>query len=1725
MANRTDIEELLLQSLRDYDSSLDLTTNSAFYRQVVLPVLDAVGDDPLSTDPELFVKDRLEKEYPLLDVGPGSGMGDLIAKPAALMVGALREQILRVRQQRSVSRPDLLTDADADDLMANWFVDRRQGSKSAVVARVFYANPKYVSVTSVNRFFTASGLNFFPIASQSVTSEQMAMQRVGELYYADISLISEAAGLQYSIEPGDLVGATGIGAYTRVTNLASSTPGGDREDNSELILRARRSLTERSLTNARAHYARLTSIFGGIQQLQVTGYNDPEMQRDIISGSGEGKVYASGKSFVFGTYLVFIPGFEHRGDAEELFVAAGFTLDLHYGRLLYGLSAPQRHERFTVEDVIFQMRDVAPQISNIMVLRIDAAPTPTTTALGGMPGFLPAVGTVITGPGKLTISGIPGGVLRDGLEVDDNEVHIGGHYDVWVRPTQGNSASISLDTLTDEDPLLAGATLRTLGASVTPNVVESTDITLDWVELGVLAGMHLAIDQGVDQGTYRILAVTELQLVLDTDLSSTDSGLNFRVIDELTVDLVEPKDLKIPYGEEVLGVSAETVIGSNLLVLDVNLLAYSVVVGDTIRLLDGDDAGDYIIQGFDSAGGGNTPIVDRPMSDSASGLSYQVFTAFEGIQRPMVRIPPEGMGLLDSSSQPTGITVPYALPVEARAGQTFSGAEALGTGELGFTVPGVGLAFAAAEDACPSDLDTYIANIGAVLDESVRARLLNNQNLYSECLGCDGYIFCVTIDSDGWLINYDLPKAGRDYINALAAWLTQTISAFFPSFVPSTPPIIELSVGSLRINHNRSHPAGTTDVTEPVQFEICVPEELFGCCSNIFLALPDVDVKEFITQLSEFIEAVDDGDFTEEMTRLNNLIDLLPRHGPALCEDGVEAITLLDGPNAGTYKVESVLELSLDITPAATGFGLAYLASLAEGDLFWMRRLLVGIMAYGGDTQYSGNIHNYIESADVADLAALQTVLNSGLTEFKPVLKMCAAVIKGQFPVDAWRPYCESFVQGFPAIPPLPDPPDFDADCYDSYGDAQDPFNILIEFIRWAMDTLEAMGFDVPQDFEITATGLLGGLIESIRVPYATGRDTCKGLMRVYFSEPTSFEVSAGMTCGTSYLGAEQPYTIPAENPTLFSATIGALEILFAATEADIPYHLLPVLEDPRVEVEPKDYPRDLEIAVQGAGPVALSLLQLTDEDRPAPLALGMKPDFDFIEIHEQIYTMASVIVGVAASARVEGVVTRAGSSTISVLGPASLDLRRMLVAGDVIFLEEGLDAGGYIVVSVPTALTVVLDSAPQESTLPVLKSGFTATYDGSGANPSRLTASAGAFDTNDVGRYLTIYAAHYPVSNGSYEVLSVDTVGGAWAELDVPAGTLAAFADSEVRWALTEAPSAAPAEAEAGGTELVALRPARFYKGDPVQFHIVAADSTLDNSTARFTVVSLDDPSLVPPDGVLQPYRITRPDVQRISSTQMANNREGSLYYADIEVRSLGVDAAFNVPNEQRFEAVFGTYRSDGYWYEVGDTNFTFSPEEEVSLKLSGSFLPVGRDDSLFEMVPLHKKAAQIKYDRSSLVESVHGFVTSESERAILANALARHFLPSYICTEIRYFGGDNPSTIAASLDSLIRVMYPEEAISVAHLERLLKDHGVEDWEHDIYLVSVTHDLDRRLVGNRSRDRFGGEATAYFNGSNRTSFFIPGENQSSDVVEDAEDVPVGESIRLVRVSSSTELL
>ena len=285
MANEN-LRRYLTERLLDLDPLLSDTPGAPMFEKVIDPLIERLGVDPLSVNIEEFITQRL-KDDPLtknLDAeSAGSFFKDTFVRPLILILEPLQREIEFLKKQQTLANVDSLNNDEVDALLANIFSVRKFGDLADGVVRVFYSSPQAVSVDASVIFSTASGLQFIPIEPQ--TRIESDFVRLGDLYYVEFDIQSIVPHTGANVAADQIRFVTGIPNVVRVTNPNSMDNGVTEETNEEYVRRGERSLTERSTNTKRGIQTELFNNFDGIESIEVIGYKDPEMQRDVLTGT------------------------------------------------------------------------------------------------------------------------------------------------------------------------------------------------------------------------------------------------------------------------------------------------------------------------------------------------------------------------------------------------------------------------------------------------------------------------------------------------------------------------------------------------------------------------------------------------------------------------------------------------------------------------------------------------------------------------------------------------------------------------------------------------------------------------------------------------------------------------------------------------------------------------------------------------------------------------------------------------------------------------------------------------------------------------------------------------------------------------------------------------------------------------------------------------------------------------------------------------------------------------------------------------------------------------------------------------------------------------------------------------------------------------------------------------------------------------------------------------
>ena len=688
------LEDLFLR----FDPDIDLTDGSRFESEVIQPILDRIGIDPFDQDIITFVTERVRQAFPDLAITDVDALTDTLIDPMRVLIEPLVREVKLVKLRASLRNVEAISDDEVDALMANFFEPRRSGGFATGTVRAFFSQPTSVTATIVNPAFASGGLRYFPTVPQQITADQMLLNISGTEYYWDINYTAERRGDEYNVEPNTITSISNFPSSTRIRNLRKFRDGAPREDSIAYVARVSEKLSDRTLTVIRGILSELFDNFPTLEKIQVIGFGDAEMERDIIRGGGMGTITDDGAAFGDdGT-------FTDDGDGDDTTQLFDTPTGSFISRI--GTAGDDPGDVFLSifytdpTTLLFVTRDtqILEVISDTRVRIADEIPVGAVpTGLAGSPWALRQR--------VITISDIPGGITLpdrvDGtIEINDDEIHIGGKTDVYVGGAIDEETS-QIDSLTDEDPLVRGVDART-GQDASLDIIYLPEHTAPLTDIPLLeVGMSFVLEEGVDIGSYLIREIIrtvgpELRVRLNVEMTGIQTNLVWKIIDDIDVELTEPKDIKVE-GSDLVTVSGNpnvtTTGGTNF--VDANVQS-----GDILRLVDELAGGDFEVTTVAPA----SLTLDPAPTRSIIGGLYSVFRLSEAMNPPLVRI--KTLELLDSSGAPVGTVIPYRDPIlaESTAFQN-QGNEAIyeGPGRVGlvsiasfsgsFTVGGASMTF------------------------------------------------------------------------------------------------------------------------------------------------------------------------------------------------------------------------------------------------------------------------------------------------------------------------------------------------------------------------------------------------------------------------------------------------------------------------------------------------------------------------------------------------------------------------------------------------------------------------------------------------------------------------------------------------------------------------------------------------------------------------------------------------------------------------------------------------------------------------------------------------------------------------------------------------------------------------------------------------------------------------------------------------------------------------
>lgn len=449
-----EFKAFMQERLLDIDPNIDIEDGSLYDTELIQPTIDFLGAVPQEGDPYEFVIARMQQAKPGDLIDRADALADLAGKPIALILDPIFWELSRLKNNFTFRFPTLMTREAASNIGANFFLEMLDGDTTFGNVRLYFSSPISLSINGTNILSTVSGDVFVPGFTQSITQNDMFYNKQGLFYYWDIIVKATEPG---SIEVGEneIIAIEGIDAAVKVTNLESFSTGAERETVPEFVERARDALTERSLTTAKGASARISELYANSRNIEVAGYNDIEMGRDLLDLRGSGDRARSPSHNTIGFPLTLAGGVDDVIVVESDDGAGGssgpYSLVIsgvfpHIAALaLYintawvnaggrgTIASSWGDDRLLIHSWTMLNQDHTHLDSYVKLIE------PPVRSAWTKLGYTPLqIDEKIQGTSGLIISSMPGGILRPNtvngdFSAEDLKYHVGGCSDIFLR--------------------------------------------------------------------------------------------------------------------------------------------------------------------------------------------------------------------------------------------------------------------------------------------------------------------------------------------------------------------------------------------------------------------------------------------------------------------------------------------------------------------------------------------------------------------------------------------------------------------------------------------------------------------------------------------------------------------------------------------------------------------------------------------------------------------------------------------------------------------------------------------------------------------------------------------------------------------------------------------------------------------------------------------------------------------------------------------------------------------------------------------------------------------------------------------------------------------------------------------------------------------------------------------------------------------------------------------
>ena len=230
------------------------------------------------------------------DISSGTVLKDVCIDSPSTALGITYDELDTIRHAQSISYVSSMTDAQVEELAANYALTRKSPTASQGYVTLFRRTepPGTITINAGSTISTQKGAtgtihSFITLTTATITAASYSLST--GLWETTIAIQSVLTGISENVPVNTLTVATGISGIDGCTNRLALTSGTDRETNAQLALRITTAAQAKLLGTAPG-YENLVNAITGVESSKVVTPGDTDAFR--LSNGNEVDVVVMG---------------------------------------------------------------------------------------------------------------------------------------------------------------------------------------------------------------------------------------------------------------------------------------------------------------------------------------------------------------------------------------------------------------------------------------------------------------------------------------------------------------------------------------------------------------------------------------------------------------------------------------------------------------------------------------------------------------------------------------------------------------------------------------------------------------------------------------------------------------------------------------------------------------------------------------------------------------------------------------------------------------------------------------------------------------------------------------------------------------------------------------------------------------------------------------------------------------------------------------------------------------------------------------------------------------------------------------------------------------------------------------------------------------------------------------------------------------------------------------